>query len=79
MLVKNKLYKHHRSKVALVARNFSIALSSLFVLAAIVAIPTYIRASSPSEAIATEVVQNTEENKQEEVEVEEELITISEN
>ena len=68
MQVKNKLYKHHKSKFVLVMRNFSIAFSSLVALLAIVAIPTYITEKNISEAEAqkennsSEVVdQQTEE------------------
>ena len=40
MQVKNKLYKHHKSKFVLVMRNLSIAISGLLALGAIMAIPT---------------------------------------
>lgn len=53
MQVKNKLYKHHKSKFVLVMRNFSIAISGLLALGAIVAIPTYISDKAISEAEAT--------------------------
>ncbi len=52
MQIKNKLYKHHRSKFVLVMRNFSIVFSSLVALVAIVAIPTYITERNVSEAEA---------------------------
>ena len=42
MAVKNKLYKHHRSKAALTVRNLSIAFGGFFLLVALLAIPTYI-------------------------------------
>ena len=42
MVVKNKLYKHHKSKFVLAMRNFSTATLSLLALFGLCAIPTYI-------------------------------------
>lgn len=60
MQVKNKLYKHHKSKFVLVMRNFSIVFSSVVALLAIVAIPTYISERNISEAEA-KVEENSSE------------------
>lgn len=62
MSVKNKLYKHHKSKVALFARNLSIALSSLIAFVAIVAIPTYFSSNNNTEVKANEQLRHTSEN-----------------
>lgn len=42
MEMKNKLYRHHKSKVALIMRNFSISFLGLFIFGLAVTIPTYI-------------------------------------
>ena len=63
MTVKNKLYKHHKSKVALVARNLSIALSSFVALVALAAIPTYFSSNSDTEVQANNSVVEAEPNE----------------
>ena len=63
MIVKNKLYKHHKSKFALVARNLSIALSSFVALVALAAIPTYFSSNSDTEVKANNSVAETEPNE----------------
>ena len=65
MLVKDKLYKHHRSKVALLARNFSIAFSSFVALVALIAIPTYFSAQPTQAAEAKNLTQVTENSNSE--------------
>ena len=54
MTLKNKLYKHHKSKLVLIMRNLSISITGFFAIGAIVAIPTYITSNSLSEAEAKE-------------------------
>ena len=72
MAVKNKLYKHHRSKFVLTMRNFSIAFGSLFLLAGLIGIPTYISTNNMKQVEAKKV--------EEKVDVEEEeVLTINEN
>ena len=65
-MVKNKLYKHHKSKAALLLRNFTIGFSFLLAVVGLAAIPTYISASNVSEAKANEAVK--EEANEENVE-----------
>ena len=73
MAMKNKLYKHHKSKAGLFARNLSIAISSFIALVALAAIPTYFSANSN-----TEVKANNETTETNSSEVEEPLETYSE-
>ena len=65
MFVKNKLYKHHKSKAAMLTRNFSIAVSSLFALVAIVAIPTYISSNNVAETKAVNTTEKVEVGSEE--------------
>ena len=51
--MKNKLYKHHKSKAALMIRNISLAVSAFALVIGLAAIPTYISASSIKETSAT--------------------------
>ena len=78
MVVKNKLYKHHKSKFVLAMRNFSIATLSLLALFGLCAIPTYINekpiASAEAESAQHENSDSTDEN-----EVEEPTLTYEEN
>lgn len=60
MTVKNKLYKHHKSKFVLVARNLSIALSSFVAIVALAAIPTYFSSNSDTEVQANNTVVEAE-------------------
>ena len=60
--MKNKLHKHHKSKAALLFRDFSLTISGLFLIIALAAIPTYISASNISETKAVETA-NKVENK----------------
>ncbi len=74
-MVKNKLYKHHKSKAALLMRNFTIGFSSLLMILGLAAIPTYISASNVSEAKANETLK--EEDDSGEKEKESELLHIN--
>jgi len=65
MLVKNKLYKHHKSKFVLAMRNFSIALSGFLILGGVVAIPTYISDKSVAEAEAKKIDEEIPEELEE--------------
>jgi cytoskeletal protein RodZ len=72
MQVKNKLYKHHKSKFVLVVRNLSITVTGLVALFAVVAIPTYISEKNISKAEAensNEIVQTDNENNVDEPEL----------
>ena len=60
MVIKNKLYKHHKSKYALFIRDLSIAFSSFLALVAIIAIPTYFSTKNNTEVKANEQTQNSE-------------------
>ena len=76
MVMKNKLRKHRIAKSTIIARKFSIAFASVFLLVAAVAIPTYISVqrsenislqaeSKPSvetKSVEEETVQESEEN-----------------
>ena len=55
MINRNKLYKHHKSKVGLVMRNFSIAVASFAAFIILASIPTYISTNNLKEADATEI------------------------
>ena len=73
MQVKNKLYKHHRSKFVLVMRNLSITVTGLVAVFAIVAIPTYISEKNISKAEAekaNETLEASEDNNTNETELE---------
>ncbi len=59
-MIKNKLYKHHKSKVVLFARNLSIALSSFVALVALAAIPTYFSSKNDTEVKANNSLTETE-------------------
>lgn len=63
MVMKNKLYKHHKSKAVYVLRRFSFALFGLIATGLAIGIPTYISSLSENQ-IATKA----EENKSEKVE-----------
>ena len=65
MVVKNKLYKHHRSKIVLAMRNLSVSLLALGGVVAIVTIPTYIRFKNVESAEAQKVETVEEENTSE--------------
>ena len=56
-MAKNKLYKHHRSKSALIMRNFSLSLMGFIAVVAIAAIPTYISKNNVAEANASNEVE----------------------
>ena len=60
MQVKNKLYKHHRSKFVLVMRNLSITVTGLAAIFAFVAIPTYISERNIAKAEAEKSNEVTE-------------------
>ena len=62
MVIKNKLYKHHKNKAALIARNLSIAFSSFVALVALAAIPTYFSSNSDTEVKANSSLAETETN-----------------
>ena len=68
MAVKNKLYKHHKSKLVLVFRNFSISITGLFIIGALAAIPTYIPSNQVEEAEAKEQVQSHQEQDEDKLE-----------
>lgn len=72
MVVKNKLYKHHKSKIGLIVRNLSIAISSFIAIVALAAIPTYISSSSNTEVKANNSADEVSEKS--DVEVEEEAL-----
>ncbi len=63
MVVKNKLYKHHKNKFVLAMRNFSISIASLLAVIAIVAIPTYIKGNVRAEAESSADIQQVKENE----------------
>ena len=42
MEMKNKLFRHHKSKFGLIARNFSMVFIGVFTLLSAVTIPTYL-------------------------------------
>ena len=66
MEFKNKLYRHHKSKLSLVVRNFSFAFIGFFTVACSIVIPTYISISSSLEiqtqAAEEKVNDNNEQN-----------------
>ena len=68
MVMKNKLYKHHKNKFALMMRNFSLTFASLFAIAAVVAIPTYISSNQTSQVTTAESASLAKSDHQEVVE-----------
>ena len=75
MVMKNKLYKHHKHKVFFVFRNFAFAIFGLAGIGLAIAIPTYIT-SLKEQNIQTKAASENEEEKietgtSEEIEVKE--------
>ena len=64
MVMKNKLYKHHKHKVFFVFRNFAFAIFGLAGIGLSIAIPTYIT-SLKEQNIATKATSEKEEEKTE--------------
>ena len=60
MEMKNKLYRHHKSKFSLVLRNFSFAFMGAFLVLGGITIPTYISISSHLNIAAQAVEEKTE-------------------
>lgn len=54
MVMKNKLYKHHKNKFVLLMRNFSLTFASIFAIAVVAAIPTYISSNQSSQVTTAE-------------------------
>ena len=65
MKMKNKLYCHHKSKLALRLRNFAFVSLGIFVVSLAVVIPTYLSVASdkgvPTLASENEEVENVPE------------------
>lgn len=49
MMMKNKLYKHHKKKAVFVLRQFSLAFIGMFALGLAIGIPTYISSIQESQ------------------------------
>ena len=64
MVMKNKLYKHHKHKVFFVFRNFAFAIFGLAGIGLSIAIPTYI-ISLKEQNIATKATSEKEEENTE--------------
>lgn len=71
MVMKNKLSKHHRSKLAVVSRKISIAALSITGVFAIVALPTYISISASNKMEARAAEEKKAAEKQQLLSVEE--------
>ncbi|MCQ2802833.1 MAG: hypothetical protein MJ225_04115 [Bacilli bacterium] len=65
MEMKNKLFKHHRSKLAVVTRKISIAALSVAGVFAVVALPTYFSISSSNKIEAQATAEKQEKKEQE--------------
>lgn len=86
MEMKNKLFRHHKSKLSLFARNFSLACVGVFMVLGGIAIPTYFSISSnlnivtqASEENTTNLSTNPDDNPDENVDEESEEEVDSEN
>ena len=66
MMMKNKLYKHHKSKSFFMIRNFSFAVVALLGVGLTIAIPTYI-SSIKEQQISAKA--QAEESVEEEAEI----------
>ena len=79
MVMKNKLYKHHKSKNHMLVKNFSIVCASVLGIFGIIALPTYISINSQPQIqskAATKVEEEiVEEIPTEEIEIVEEIQT----
>lgn len=64
MVMKNKLYKHHKHKAFFVFRNFAFAIFGLAGIGLSIAIPTYIT-SLKEQNIATKAASENDEQKTE--------------
>ncbi len=66
MTMKNKLYKHHKSKTAYYLRHFSLAFLGLFFVGSAVVVPTYISSIQNSQISAKAESENQlkEENNE---------------
>ena len=60
MEMKNKLFRHHKSKFSLVVRNLSFAFIGIFTVLGGIAIPTYISISNHLNIAAQAVEDNTD-------------------
>ena len=65
MVMKNKLYKHHKHKAFFVFRNFAFAFLSLVGVGLSIAIPTYISSLKESSIETKAVEEKSEETTQE--------------
>ena len=65
MVMKNKLYKHHKKKAFFVFRNFAFAFVGLAVVTLSFAIPTYISQQNETKIEAKTALSNAKENTEE--------------
>ena len=65
MVMKNKLYKHHKKKAFFVLRNFAFAFVGLAVVTLSFAIPTYISQQNETKIEAKTALANAKENTEE--------------
>ena len=64
MVMKNKLYKHHKKKAFFVFRNFAIGFVGLVVISLTIAIPTYISSLNESNITAKAAEEKQEKANQ---------------
>ena len=78
MNMKNKLYCHHKSKLALRMRNIGVASLAIFLFASAITIPTYLSISKSGNVptLASEGEKENETPQNEEVD-EEKLLTVN--
>ena len=68
MMMKNKLYKHHKSKSFFMIRNFSFAVVALLGVGLTIAIPTYIASINEQQTSTKAKAENDSNDKVEEKE-----------
>ena len=76
MEMKNKLYRHHKSKASIVLRNFSLSFLGIFLAFSAITIPTYFSVRGDNrqqmQASEVEVVENPGEEENNNTENEDE-------
>ena len=80
MEMKNKLFRHHKSKFALMLRNFSLTFMGLFLVVAAFTVPTYLSVVGSAEYQMQASEANDEENldnEDSESELQEELLSLN--